>query len=77
MNDETNIQKFGTWEVLPTGDMLESSTDFFIHAERLLEGDWIREAITQGWDLNAFVPAWYYSVTLQGIKEINMIIAYE
>lgn len=77
MNENEPIQHFGTWQVHPTGDMLEAVTDFYIHAERLLEGDWVREAITQGWNLNDFVPAWYCSVTLQGITEINMKIAYE
>ena len=76
MNENENIQ-FGTWEVLPNGDMIEAITDFYIHAERLSENDWIRQAIALQWNLQDFIPAWYHAIRLTGLTKIELFVDYE
>lgn len=75
MNEEIEIpvQKFGTWEVLPNGDIFNEDGRF-VHGERVAEEDWILHAITQNWDLNEFVPAYYQAIKTVKLETVTFVI---
>lgn len=71
-----NPLQFGTWEVTPTGDLFENDTGIYIHGERIQEQDWILHAITQNWDLNSFIPAFYEAVKINKITQVIYNVNY-
>lgn len=75
MNENVEIQpkKFGTWEVLPNGD-LYAEDGRFVNGERVAEEDWILHAITQNWDLNEFVPAYYQAIKTVKLETVTFQI---
>ena len=48
--------------------------EFFIHAERLTEENWILQAMSLGWKLDDFFPAYYQALKITGTKEVLMVI---
>jgi hypothetical protein len=72
-----NPLKFGTWEVSPEGDLFDNETGFYIHAERVQETDWVLYAITQKWDLNVFVPAFYEAVKMNKLTQITFNVDFQ
>lgn len=69
--DEINIHtKFGDWIVTSEGDLINELAHFHITFDRLTEQNWMLNAITFGWDLNQFFPAYYEACALIGLDSV-------
>lgn len=66
-------QKFGDWEVMPDGEIINRRRKLVMHPDRLSESDWWLNLRSRDWmatEWNHFVPAWFFACENAGISEI-------
>ena len=68
LKEKDRWEKQNEWKIDKDGTM--ESNGYIIQAERLDDDDWILHILEKGWDLNAFVPAYFEACRRAGIEAL-------
>lgn len=73
-----NPVKFNEWVVKLNGDIVNSNQhDYTIDNPRLHQRDWISHIKNKGWDMNAFLDAYFFSLQVRNkIAEITIRVSW-
>ena len=72
-------RKFGEWEVDEYKfTVFNKKMNYSIEGDRLTEEDWIYHLRKKNWvDLNEFIPAYFYALSLKGITKLKIRTSYK